>query len=256
MSILMRFWTVIKSNLNSIIGRAENPEKILNQMLIDMQEQLIDAKKQVALSIADEKRLAKEFDKENSLAQKWGERAVLAVKSKNDILASQALERKSEHAMQASNFSEQWHAQKTSVEKLKQALIVLNDKIFDAKRKKNLLVARAKRAEAQKTISDTMTGLSSTSAIDTISRMEQKIDKMEAEAQATSELANRISVDTLTNEFKKLETSKVDNALSSLKAKINSNNVLLDNNNIINDKNIETLEQIEKEIKNEIALKK
>lgn len=220
MAMLGRFWTMLKSNLNHLIGKAEDPEKMLNQMLLDMQEQLITAKKQVAISIADEKRLLKQHEDEKVKAQEWEQKAMLAVNAGKDDLARQALERKAEHDKYAKGFEEQWQVQKRSVEQLKVSLNTLSEKIADAKRKKNLLIARAKRAEAQKTISDTMSGISNTSALDTIERMEQKIDQMEAEAQATTELANEIETDELSAQFEKLNVVSSDIALDALKEKM------------------------------------
>jgi len=220
MAIFQRFWTVVKSNLNHLIGRAEDPEKMLNQMLLDMQEQLIDAKKQVAYSIADEKRLLKQYEQEKTLTGEWEKRAVMAVKAGNDDLARQALERKTEHGKQAQGLEKHWQTQKSAVDQLKVALVKLSEKIGDAKRKKNLLIARVKRAEAQKAITETMSGLSQSSAFETIGRMEEKIDKMEAEAQATSELADEISSDQLERKFEKLEVLEADQELEALKAKM------------------------------------
>lgn len=220
MAMFQRFWTMIKSNLNHMIGKAEDPEKMLNQMLIDMQEQLINAKKQVAVSIADEKRLLKQHDDERALANDWEQKAMLAIKAGKDDLARQALERKAEHEKLANGFQEQWQLQKAAVEQLKTALNSLGEKITDAKRKKNLLVARAKRAEAQKTITDTMSGMGNANAFDTIERMELKIDQMEAEASAATELANEIEVDELSAQFKKLDVVGSDDALAALKQKM------------------------------------
>ena len=188
MAIFQRLATLLRSNVNHMINEAEDPEKMLNQMLMDMQEQLVEAKKQVAVAIADEKKLQKQFEKEKELALKWEEKAMLAVKAGNDELAKKALSRKTEHAQMAGSFETNWHQQKTQVDKLKEALTKLSHKINEAKRKKNLLIARAKRAEAQKTIAETMSGLSNTSAFDTIARMEEKVDTIEAEADATAEL--------------------------------------------------------------------
>jgi len=211
---------MIKSNLNHLIGRAEDPEKMLNQMLLDMQEQLINAKRQVAVAIADEKRLLKQYEDEKSKAKEWEDKAMLAVKASKDDLARQALERKAEHDKMANGFEVQWHSQRQAVEQLKVALTNLNTKIEDAKRKKNLLIARARRAEAQKTITDTMSGISKTNALDTIERMEQKIDQMEAEAQATTEMANEIETDKLKVEFEKLDVVGSEAALEALKEKM------------------------------------
>lgn len=220
MAIVQRFWTMLKSNLNHLIGKAENPEKMLNQMLLDMQEQLINAKRQVAVAIADEKRLLKQYEDEKAKAQEWEQKAMLAVNAGKDDLAKAALERKAEHEKMANGFHTQWQSQKQAVEQLKSALTNLNGKIEDAKRKKNLLIARARRAEAQKTITDTMSGMSNTSALDTIERMEQKIDQMEAEAQATSEMAKEIETDQLAAQFEKLDVVGSDTALLALKEKM------------------------------------
>ncbi|MBH1988981.1 MAG: PspA/IM30 family protein [Myxococcaceae bacterium] len=220
MGLLQRFWTMLKSQLNYWIGKAEDPEKMLNQTLLDMQEQLMTAKRQVAIAIADERRLIQQYEQEKQNAEDWEQRAMLAVQQDNDGLASQALERQAEHLKLAAGFEENWRAQKQSVDQLREALSGLNQRIVDAKRQKNLLIARARRAEAQRTITETMTGLGRNSALDTMARMEEKINQMEAEAEATSELAGEIGHDPLLNEFKKLEPVKTSNALLQLKAKM------------------------------------
>lgn len=220
MAIFSRIGTLLKSNVNDLISKAEDPEKMLNQMLIDMQQQLVEAKKQVAVAIADEKRLQKQYDSERSLAAEWEKKAMLAVKAGNDELAKAALSRKAEHEKSALGFQQQWQAQKAAVDQLKGALQGLNNKIEEAKRKKNLLVARAKRAEAQKTIAETMDGISQTSAFDTMSRMEDKIDRMEAEAAATYEMAESASGDELERQFDALQTTDSDDALAALKSKM------------------------------------
>lgn len=220
MAIFSRLGTLLKSNVNDAISKAEDPEKMLNQMLLDMQQQMVEAKKQVAVAIADEKRLQKSFEQEKQLAVEWEKKAMLAVKAGNDDLAKQALLRKTEHEKLALGYEQQWQAQKAAVDQLKTALQGLNNKIEEAKRKKNLLVARAKRAEAQKTIAETMDGISSTSAFDTMARMEEKINKAEAEAAATYELAQTTSGDDLKAKFDALQTVEADDALAALKAKM------------------------------------
>lgn len=220
MAIFQRIGTLLKSNVNHMISESEDPEKMLNQMLLDMQEQLVEAKKQVAVAIADEKRLRQQYEKEKKLSQEWENKAMLAIKAGNDALAKQALARKTEHDKIATGFQQQWQAQKASVDQLKGALQQLNNKINEAKRKKNLLVARAKRAEAQKTIAETMSGLNNTSAFDTMSRMEEKIEKIEAEASATYELADETSGDSLERQFDALQATESDDALAALKAKM------------------------------------
>jgi phage shock protein A len=221
MGIFARLATLIKSNLNDLISRSEDPEKMLNQVVIDMGNQLIEAKKQVAMSIADEKRLAKQVEQEAANAAEWERRAMLAIKAGDDELAKEALARKKEHDGLVTAYKDQWTKQKQAVDQLKTALKLLNNKIEEAKRKKNVLVARKKRAEAQKAIQETLSGLNNASAFETFDRMSAKIDQLEAEAEATSELAEEASGDTLATRFGKLEaTAGAEDELMALKRKM------------------------------------
>jgi phage shock protein A len=222
MGIFSRLGTLIKSNLNDLISRAEDPQKMLNQIVLEMQNQLVEAKKQVAVSIADEKRLKKQLDEQGELSKEWERKAMLAVRQGDDGLAKEALRRKGEHDAQVAEYAKQWEAQRQAVDKLKEQLRSLNDKIEEAKRKKNVLIARQKRAEAQRAIQDTMRGLSDTSAFDTFDRMAQRVDQIEAEAEAATELGGELTGDTLDKKFKALESAGVggDAALAELKAKM------------------------------------
>lgn len=223
MGIFSRLGALIKSNLNDLISKAEDPEKMLNQVLLEMQQQLVDAKKAVAVAIADEKKLQKQYVTEADKGKEWERKAMVAVRAGDDNLARQALVRKQEHENIANQFQQQWMAQKAAVEKLKDALRLLNNKIEEAKRKKNLLIARKKRAEAQQQIANTMQGLGDTSAFDTFDRMAERIQLMEAEAEAGAELAGELSGDTLESKFLQLEQgggSGEDDALAELKAKM------------------------------------
>jgi phage shock protein A len=221
MGIFARLAVLIKSNLNDLISRSEDPEKMLNQVVIDMANQLIEAKKQVAVSIADEKRLAKQAEQEAANAAEWERRAMLAIKAGDDALAKEALNRKKEHEALANTFKDQWQKQKNAVDQLKSALRMLNSKIEEAKRKKNVLIARKKRAEAQRAIQETMSGMNNASAFETFDRMSEKIDQIEAEAEASSEIAEQYTGDTLADKFGKLEApSGADDELLALKRKM------------------------------------
>jgi phage shock protein A len=221
MGIFSRLATLIKANLNDLISRSEDPEKMLEQILIDMNQQLLEAKKQVASSIADEKRLRAQTDQQKQLEAEWEKKAMLAVRAGNDALAREALARKKEYAALAQQFEEQWAKHKGAVDQLKLALRALNGKIEEAKRKKGLLIARKKRAEAQRHIQETMSGLRTTSAFDAFDRMSNKIDQMEAEAEAGAELAEQYSGDVLAQKFQQLEsTSGADEDLLALKQKM------------------------------------
>ena len=223
MGIFSRLGTLIKSNINDLITKAEDPEKMLSQVLLEMQQQLVEAKKAVAVAIADEKKLQKQYTAETDKAKEWERKAMVAVRAGDDNLARQALGRKQEHENIATQFQQQWIQQKQAVEKLKDALRLLNNKIEEAKRKKNILIARKKRAEAQQQIANTMQGLGDTSAFDTFDRMAERIQLMEAEAEAGAELAGELSGDTLESKFLQLEQAGAgteDDQLAELKAKM------------------------------------
>ncbi|HEX3770160.1 MAG TPA: PspA/IM30 family protein [Polyangiaceae bacterium] len=221
MGVFSRLAQLIQSNLNDLISRSEDPEKMLNQVVLDMNNQLVEAKKQVAASIADEKRLAKQLDQEVANGQEWERRAMMALRAGNEPLAKEALARKREYDELAATLKDQWTKQKTAVEQLKKALRLLNDKIEEAKRKRNVLIARKKRAEAQKAIQETMSGLRDQSAFETFDRMSQKIDQIEAEAEAESDLAEEYTGDSLASKFQQLERqSGGDDDLVALKRKM------------------------------------
>jgi len=221
MGIFARLARLIQSNLNDLISRSEDPEKMLNQIVIDMNTQLIEAKKQVAASIADEKRLQKQAENELQGAKEWERRAMMAVRAGDDNLAKEALLRKKEHDQLVEQFQSQWQKQKQAVDQLKLALRALNAKIEEAKRKKTLLIARKKRAEAQKAIQETMSGLKNASAFEAFDRMAGKIDQIEAEAEAGAELAEEYTGDVLAHKFGQLEASHgAEEDLTSLKRKM------------------------------------
>jgi phage shock protein A len=153
--------------------------------------------------------------------QEWDRRAVLAVERGEDELAREALRRKAEQQQLAAGYKSQWEAQKTSTENLKSALRALSEKIEEAARKKNLLIARQKRAQAQKHIHEVMTGLSDTSAFEAFDRMAASVDQLEAQAAATVEIAQDLSGETMEQRFRALESSvDVEQELRALKARV------------------------------------
>jgi phage shock protein A len=223
MGIFQRLKTLISSNVNDVINKAENPEKMLNQLVIEMNEQLIESKKAVAMAIADEKKLERETQNQQAGATEWERKAMLAVRAGQDDLAREALLRKQEHENNYVQYKQQWEAQKQSVDKLKDSLRDLQTKIEDAQRKKNLLVARAKRAEAQQKIQQTISSVSGNkSAFEAFDRMAQKVDQLEAQAEATAELEDFSSGNNLEKRFAQLEKSDstADLMLLELKEKM------------------------------------
>jgi phage shock protein A len=223
MGIFSRLKTLISSNVNDMINKAEKPEKMLNQLIIDMNEQLIESKRAVAMAIADEKKLERETQNQEAQSQDWERKAMLAVQAGKDDLAKEALLRKQEYDNAAGEYRKQWEAQRSSVEKLKSSLRELQNKIEEAQRKKNLLVARAKRAEAQQKIQSTISSVAGNrTAFDAFDRMAQKVDQLEAEADAAKELEDVSSNASLDKKFAELEKSdsSADRLLLELKEKM------------------------------------
>jgi phage shock protein A len=223
MGIFSKLKTLISSNVNDLINKAEKPEKMLNQLVIEMNEQLIESKKAVAQAIADEKKLEREYQNQEAQAAEWERKAMLAVQAGKDDLAKEALLRKKEYESNAQEYRKQWESQKASVDGLKETLRELQGKIDEAQRKKNLLVARAKRAEAQQKIQDTLSTVSGNrSAFDAFDRMAAKVDQMEAQAEAAKELEDFSSNADLEKQFAALEKSdsSADLMLLELKEKM------------------------------------
>ena len=212
MGMFTKLSTVIKSNINDLISRAENPEKMLNQIIIDMRDQLAKAKREVAAAIADERKLKSQLDDEAKQARDWEHRAMLAVKEGRDDLAKQALIRQQEHAERAQVSQQTWQAQAGETESLKGSLRQLNDKIEEAKRKRNLLIAKQKRAQAQRRIHETMSGLSDTSAFEAFNRMAEKIEEQERQSVAHAEVSAALGGDSLEQDFVSLEAGSTTGA--------------------------------------------
>lgn len=220
MGIFQKLSTLIRSNLNDLIARAENPEKMLNQVIEDMRHQLAKARQEVAVAIADAAKLKKQVDDEAKQASDWEQRAMLAVRQGKDDLARQALMRQQEHAERAAQLHETWQRHQADTERLRDALRQLSEKIQEAQRKKNLLIAKQRRAQAQQRIHDTMSGLSDSSAFEAFDRMAERIEHNERLALASATVSEELTGDSLEREFKALEAGQsgdVDFRLLELK---------------------------------------
>lgn len=220
MGIFGRMSDILKANINDLIDRAEDPEKLMEQMIREMQEQLRDAKIQVAKAIADEKRLEQQMKQNQVQSKNWESKAMLALKKGDDRLATEALKQKKTYDGLVSSIQPQWEQQNTLSQKLKDSLRALESKIDEARRKKEILIARQKRAEAQKKIHDVMSGLNDNSAFATFDRMEQRVMEVEAQAEAAIEL----ETESLEDQFEALEAGAgVEEELAALKAKMGLN---------------------------------
>jgi phage shock protein A len=226
MGLLSRIGDVLRANINEIISKAEDPEKMLNAAIEEMQKQLIEAKSRVAMAIADEKRLLKKYELEREKADEWEKKAMSAVRASRDELAVEALGRKKEHLAAAQLFEDQLGSQKTAVDELKRALTALTSKLEDTKRKRTILMARAKRAEAQRHIASTLHAANETSAAERLERLEARVERAEAEAEATWEVAALTDGGLERDEFALLDEPSANEDLLALKARMRDQGLL------------------------------
>ena len=214
MGLLDRVSTLVRANLNDLLDRAEDPEKVIKQLLIDMNNQLIQVKTQVAAAIADERRLQTRYQEAQRTADEWQRKAELAIDKGEDELAKQALQRRNTYAQTATGLQEQSEAQSAQVQTLKDGLRQLQNKIEEAEAKKELLIARSRSAKAQEQMHRTLGSIQSVGGLSQFERMERRVEEQEARAQAYTDL----STDTLDDKFAALETeSEVDRQLREMK---------------------------------------
>ncbi len=231
MGILSRVNDIIRSNLNELISKAENPEKLLRQAILDMEEHLRQARKQVTNSVASEKQLEKKRASVLASSAKWDRRAELALANGDEDLARQALMRKDDFDGVAEGLDEQIRLQREYVGALKQSLNSLEDRLREARSKKNALIERAasagerrKAAEAMDPVAD-KAPIAETRAHDTFERMEDRVQELESKVEAFVEMAEPLEkqeVDGhLDSRFASMEKDRVmDEKMAALKKKL------------------------------------
>lgn len=217
MGLFDRLSRVVRANVNDLVSKAEDPEKVLEQAVIDMQEDLVQLRQAVARAIATQKRSEQQYNKNQSEANTWQQRAQLALSKGDENLAREALVRKKSFSDAAATIKMQLDQQTNNVATLKRNLIALESKISEAKTKKDMLRARANAAKAQKQLQETMGGIDTSSAMGAFERMEDKVMQLEAESESAAELGG-IGIE---NQFAQLEASSgVDDELAAMKAQL------------------------------------
>ena len=215
--ILDRVSQIVRANLNDIVDRAEDPEKMLKQIIIDMRNQLVLVKTQVAMAMADEHKLHQRYVSNEQQVVRWQEEAALAVANRDDALAKQALARSNSYAEIALGFQQQWQDQQKQVALLKDGLAKLVAKSEEAERKKDLLIAMSRRAKAQQRVQEAMIGIHQASTFDAFARLEDKVADQQARASAMSELVG----DDIEDRLAALERdADLDGQLAALKQRI------------------------------------
>lgn len=215
MGLFDRILRVIRANLNSLIGQAEDPEKVLEQAVEDMQQDLIQLRQAVAQAIATQKRTERQATQAKTTATEWYNRAQLALSNGDENLAREALTRRKSYQETAKAMQEQLSQQASVVTKLKENMRSLESKISEAKTKKDLYIARARSAQASQKINEMLGNAGTGNALSAFERMEEKVMQLEAQSEAIEQLGSN----DLEKRFAALESGNdIDAELATLKA--------------------------------------
>ena len=216
MAILDRVATLVRANLNDLIDRAEDPEKMIKQVIIDMENQLLQVKTQVAISMADHHLLQKKQEEQQDKAAEWMRKAELAVDKEQDDLARSALERYQSFNKLADNYTHQVEEQKQQVDALRRALEQLDQKLTEARGKSDMLLAKHRRARALERANEAQLAMAGRAPAADFDRMERTVQRAEAVSQSTSELV----ADDVDRRFDALiKDDEVGRLLQALKAR-------------------------------------
>ncbi|HIK43036.1 PspA/IM30 family protein [Thermoleptolyngbya sp. M55_K2018_002] len=217
MGLLDRIWRVIRANLNSLISQAEDPEKILEQTVIDMQEDLIRLRQAVAQAIATQKRTERQQAQAEAQSREWYQRAQLALQKGEEVLAREALTRRKTYQDTADALKGQIEQQAGIVAQMKKNMIMLESKLAEAKTKKDLYIARARSAKASERLNEMIGKYNPEGALAAFERMEQKVLDLEARSEAIAEL----NADKLEERFAQIESGgDIDSELAAMKAEL------------------------------------
>jgi phage shock protein A len=216
MALLERVSTLVRANLNDLIDKAEHPEKMIKQVILDMQNQFLQVKTQVAIAIADQHLLEKKQKENEEKVAEWMRKAELAVDKKQDDLARAALQRVESYRELCDGFAQQIVDQKAQVENLKIALRQLEQKRVEAEAKSDLLIAQHRRARAVGKASDIKIAMDNGSSASAFDRMRRKV----AHASALSQAKSEIAADDMESRLGQLEREdRVEQLLAELKTK-------------------------------------
>ena len=216
MAVLERVATLVRATLNDLIDRAEDPEKMIKQVILDMENQLLQVKTQVAISMADLHLLQKKQAEQEDKSAEWMKKAELAVDKQQDDLARAALERYQSFTKMAESYTQQVAEQRGQVESLRKALDQLEQKLAEARAKSDVLIAQHRRARALDKASDAQLAAGGTGPAAGFDRMQRKVMHTEAVSQAKSSLV----ADDVDRRFEALtKDDEVTRMLDALKAR-------------------------------------
>ncbi|GAC1361278.1 MAG: PspA/IM30 family protein [Herpetosiphon sp.] len=214
MALVGRIRDLVSANLNSMLDRAEDPQKMVDEYLRQLNDNLYEAKTSVAAAMADQTRLHAKMVQHQAEADQWQSKAQAALGHNDEDLARQALGRKVQSQKLADEYKQQYEVQEQQVNDLQNALVQLESRIAEARAKREILVAKQNRAQTQEAIQRTVRGINQTNAMDKLGQLEERVDDRLAKADAMDKL-NR---GTLESRFDDLDhRTQVDSELEALK---------------------------------------
>jgi phage shock protein A len=217
MALMERVTTLLRANLNDLIDKAEDPEKMLKQLVLDMENQLLQVKTQVAIAIADQHLLEKKTAEHESSAASWKDKAALAVAKGRDDLAREALDRGLTHAQMSRNFVQQLEDQRAEADALRSAFLKLQQKLIETRAHCDLLVAEHRRARTVSRSQQAHAAARADKSASSIDRYKSRITAQQAANLAGKELS---AGDSLEDRFAMLERDQqVEVLLEELKRK-------------------------------------
>ena len=221
-NLFKRISDVIAANLNDLVDRVEDPERMIKQLIREMEENINSAREGVVDALASEKQLAKELDSQRRQAEEWHGRARRALEAGNEALAREALLRKKEHDGIVANLETSWESARRTGDRLKAQLRALEAKLEEARLKKGSLVARQRAAQAREQMDRVSDRFQTGLDLDhSFGRMTDKVGEMEARMEARAELYGEYSE--IEREFLKMETnSEVEAELAALRKELKS----------------------------------
>lgn len=219
MAIFQRLGDLLKSNINDLLDKAEDPEKMVKQIIIDMEKELEKCTETLGEAMGSQRQIKKQLEKAQADSKSWEDKARLALKNDNQDLAKQALAKKVNADKQAVEYQKMYDECTAQVDTIKGQVDALKIKLDEARSRQSTLIARSKMADTQKAMAKTLGNMDSSSAFNKLDKMEERIENKEAQAQAFSDLAGS---DNKADPFKELEAnSAVDDELARLKAEMN-----------------------------------
>ncbi len=220
MSIFERMSDLLRANVNDLLDRAEDPEKMVKQIIIDMEEQIREATQALGQAMASEQQAAKQLENAKASVLDWENKAKVALQAGNEELARKALSNKVSVEANVQSFQASYDQISAQTAELRSRVEILKGKLEEARMRQNMLVARARMADAQKNVATTLSGTDSDSAFSKLDKMERKIETKEAQAQAFASMSGDTTF--AKDEFKELEhNSAVDAEMARLRAEMN-----------------------------------